>query len=399
MLGGNRRRPSKIVGVNAMKRDKTNLVAYFSIFGFLYAYAKGDRENCRFHLNQGLVLGLFELLLLLVDLLGRTNKDAVFSVVFSILFLALLALLVTGVWVGAASAVRGKERKAPLLGRINLINRNEFNEFKISSCHNHTVFSDGQNTPEQMVISAVKNGLTAVGISDHIYTPHDERYCMKKEAEFDYISTVKDLKQRFADKITVAIGAELDLFSQKTDKNKYDYIIGSVHYIKREGKYYPIDDSKQDELYLIDEVYGGDETEFCRDYYNEVVQNVADNRPDIVGHFDLITKFGLIDENSEQYRKIALDAVDKILEYDPIFEVNTGAVAKEIRRVPYPARFILEHLKEKGARVTVNSDAHCADNIAFGFANALALLKDVGFKEITVLTASGFGQKPLDTKN
>ncbi len=378
-----------------MKRDKTNLVAYFSVFGFLYAYLKGDRENCRFHLNQGLVLGLFELLLLVIDFLGRTIKGVAFSAIFSILFLALLALLVTGVWVGAASAAHGKERSAPLLGRINLINRNEFNGFKISSCHNHTVFSDGKNTPEQMVIAAIKNGLTAVGISDHSYTPHDERYCIKKDAEFDYIVTVNDLKRRFADKITVAVGAEVDFFAQKIDKSKYDYIIGSVHYIKKDGSFYPIDDSKEDERYIINEVYGGDQLAFCRDYYDEVARNIAVDRPDIVGHFDLVTKFGLIDESSEQYRKIALDTVDKILEYNPIFEVNTGAIAKEIRSVPYPARFILEHLKEKGARVTVNSDAHCADNIAFGFANALTLLKDIGFKEITVLTASGFVQKPL----
>ncbi len=378
-----------------MKRDKTNLVAYFSIFGFLYAYINGDRENCRFHLNQGLVLGLFELLLLLVDLLGRTIKGAVFSVIFSILFLALFAMLVTGVWVGAASAARGKERSAPLLGRINLINRNEFNGFKTSSCHNHTVFSDGKNSPEQMVIAAIKQGLTAVGISDHSYTPHDERYCMKKDAEFDYINTVKDLKRRFSNKITVAVGAEVDLFAQKIDKSKYDYTIGSVHYIKKGGDFYPIDDSKEGELYIIDEVYGGDQLAFCRDYYDEVAQNIAENRPDIVGHFDLVTKFGLVDESSEQYRKIALDTVDKILEYNPIFEVNTGAIAKEICSAPYPARFILEHLKEKGARVTVNSDAHCADNISFGFANALTLLSDVGFKEIAVLTESGFDQRPL----
>ena len=33
--------------------------------------------------------------------------------------------------------------------------------------HMHTVFSDGKNTPEEMVQEAIRRGLDTVGISDH----------------------------------------------------------------------------------------------------------------------------------------------------------------------------------------------------------------------------------------
>ena len=33
--------------------------------------------------------------------------------------------------------------------------------------HMHTVFSDGKNTPEEMVEEAIRRGLDTVGISDH----------------------------------------------------------------------------------------------------------------------------------------------------------------------------------------------------------------------------------------
>ena len=44
--------------------------------------------------------------------------------------------------------------------------------------HVHTVFSDGKDTPEDMVLSAIERGMTAIGFSDHSTTPCDQSYCM-----------------------------------------------------------------------------------------------------------------------------------------------------------------------------------------------------------------------------
>ena len=41
-----------------MDKKATGIVAYITIFGWLVAYFAGDRENARFHLNQGLVVDL-----------------------------------------------------------------------------------------------------------------------------------------------------------------------------------------------------------------------------------------------------------------------------------------------------------------------------------------------------
>ncbi len=378
-----------------MNREKTNIISYFSIIGFLVAYKKGDRENCRFHLNQGLVLGIAEPFLIVIDLIGKLMSDLIMQVVFLVLFWALFALILTGVWVGISSAAKGKERTAPLFGSINILNKTEFSCFKFSSCHNHTIFSDGINSAEQMIEEAIKKGLTGIGISDHSYTKFDTRYCMKKDAERDYINYLIRLKERYASRIAVAVGIERDLFSDKIESEKYDYIIGSVHYILKDGKYYPIDDSKQDEQFLINEVFGGDVLEFARCYYNQVAENVEKHKPDVVGHFDLITKFGLIDEENEEYRKIVFDTINRIAEYNPIFEINTGAIAKGYRNTAYPAKFILEYLLKKNCRVMINADAHSIDHITFGFENAAVLLKQIGFKKLTVLNRAGFVEKDI----
>ena len=40
--------------------------------------------------------------------------------------------------------------------------------------HMHTVYSDGKNTPEDMIREAIRRGLDCVGISDHSHTVGDE---------------------------------------------------------------------------------------------------------------------------------------------------------------------------------------------------------------------------------
>ena len=52
-----------------------------------------------------------------------------------------------------------------------------------SDLHLHTTFSDGKNSPEEMVEEAIRLGLSEIGFSDHAYTFFDERYCMAKARE------------------------------------------------------------------------------------------------------------------------------------------------------------------------------------------------------------------------
>ena len=40
--------------------------------------------------------------------------------------------------------------------------------------HVHTTFSDGLNTPEEIVLAAIGMGLEKLGFSDHSHTSFDE---------------------------------------------------------------------------------------------------------------------------------------------------------------------------------------------------------------------------------
>ena len=47
-----------------------------------------------------------------------------------------------------------------------------------SNFHTHTTFCDGENTPEELAVEALRLGCPAIGFSGHSYAPYDEAYCM-----------------------------------------------------------------------------------------------------------------------------------------------------------------------------------------------------------------------------
>ena len=108
--------------------------------------------------------------------------------------------------------------------------------------HVHSVFSDGRDTPRDIVISAIEKGIKTLGFSDHSYTEFDERYCIQRNKQAEYIRTINELKNEFSDKIEILCATEQDFYSTAPTAG-YDYVIGSVHYVLIDGKYIPFDET------------------------------------------------------------------------------------------------------------------------------------------------------------
>ena len=268
---------------------------------------------------------------------------------------------------------------------------------KFSNYHQHTTFSDGKNTPEEIVLTAIDLGMESIGFSDHLLAPHEIGlgYNVITESTAPlYHSEIALLKQKYGDKINVFKGVEADLFSI-LDTSDYDFVIGSVHYLEHNGKIYPIDHTKKQQLEYIDNACGGDLLKFFDNYFNAVYKCIKKYKPDIIGHFDVITKFSVFSESDKEYQKIACDYLEKCLKITNRIEVNTGGVARGFKSSPYPADFILRRALELGAEVILSSDSHNKDTIAFGFDSALSLIKKIGFRSITKLTDKGFIQDEL----
>lgn len=236
--------------------------------------------------------------------------------------------------------------------------------------HCHTTYCDGNHTPEEMVLAAVEKGLTTVGVSAHSYTFFDTSYCMQKEAVPRYLAEMHYLRAKYFDRIRVLCGVEQDYYSDfPTDD--FDYVIGSVHYLKCSGDYVPVDETPEILKEAAGKYFSGDIYALCEQYFGTVADVVNKTSCDIIGHFDLISKFtercDLIDVHHPRYVAAWKAAADSLLKTGVPFEINTGAISRGYRTSPYPSAEIITYLKAHWGELILSSDAHSADAVAFQF--------------------------------
>lgn len=259
-----------------------------------------------------------------------------------------------------------------------------------SNLHTHSTYSDGKHSPREIIEEAISKNMTAIGISDHSYTFFDENYCIAKEKNAEYIKELRALKAEYTGKINVLVGIELDGFSDGYNKSDFDYVIGSCHYLNFNGDYRSVDSSLDGVLIAIKELCGGNALEFARRYFNTYSEALNAMRPDILGHIDLVAKLGVINEDSPEYRKMALTALVDSLSHTNIIELNTGAISRGYRKIPYPAPFLLKEIKERGAKIILSSDSHSKDTLTFYFDESIALLRECGIKSILTYKNGAF---------
>lgn len=265
----------------------------------------------------------------------------------------------------------------------------------LSNIHTHSIFCDGKNSPEEMAEKAVELGLVSLGFSGHSFTPCDPSYCMLHASTIEYKDQVTRLKRQYAGKLEIYLGCERDYYTDQAEyTNDYDYIIGSVHYIFKDRFCLAIDHAQKIQEDAVQNLYSGSWMALIRDYYEVMTQMPARVCPDVIGHFDVITKFNeggrLFDEDSAAYRSIALDAMDSILRTNRLFEINTGAIARKKRTTPYPSLFLLRHLHERGGEIILTSDCHDRDYLLCSFSEAAELAKEAGFKAAKILKGGSF---------
>ena len=105
----------------------------------------------------------------------------------------------------------------------------DFNLFM--DLHNHTVWSDGADKPEDIIGNAIEHNLNMVGITDHFC--HANNRSLGFEKIKHYISKISKLREKYCDKIEVLIGLEISYsYLLKNHEilpydtlNKLDYIL------------------------------------------------------------------------------------------------------------------------------------------------------------------------------
>ena len=268
----------------------------------------------------------------------------------------------------------------------------------LNNYHTHTVFSDGKDTVRDCVLAAREKGMTGLGISDHSMTPFDLSYCMRPETHIErYEQTVREEAKRAAaeDGFCLSLGIEWDAGSV-IERERYDYTIGSVHYIEKGGEIFAVDWGADTQALCVEKLFGGGKLDYAKYYFDAVVKHLAENRPDVAGHFDLLIKYGLFDEDDPAYRKIVTDAMAEAVQYVPLFEINAGAMARGLKKTPYPNPVFLPELKRLGGRILISSDAHRAAHVDYAFDVLLAAVRAAGFTAVAQFVGGRFIDVPID---
>lgn len=251
----------------------------------------------------------------------------------------------------------------------------------VADFHMHTVFCDGKNTPEEMVLRGIEMGLSVMGFSVHSPLWRECTWSIPHEKIDAYREEINRLKAKYADKIRIYCGIEMDYLTE-LDTSDFDYVIGSVHHVCIGGGRIDVDSSAQVAWDGINRYFDGDAYAYAEEYFRLVGNIVEKTNADLIGHFDLLTKFcdrGLaFDPENPRYVAAWKAAADKLLQTGVPFEINTGAISRGYRKTPYPALDIMRYLAEHGGKAVITSDSHTTEGLGCAYELAYTLAKEAG---------------------
>lgn len=255
--------------------------------------------------------------------------------------------------------------------------------------HMHTEYSTDSTTPLAEQINRAKEiGLQGICITDHMdYDfPSDE---WEKSDEIPFLLDVDGYKKEFQKKkkttdfqLLQGIECGLQLTASTVEKNmhliennSWDYVIGSVHLVEKKDPYYP-------------SFWENKEPHRCIKTYFELILNNIYKIPEIdsLGHLDYIVRYA-----PESYRydpNEFFDITDEIFKFmirnDIALEINTSGWKKAGRCQNPHFDFLKRYVELGGELITIGSDAHTPEYVAYQFEKIPELLKKAGLHQYCV---------------
>ncbi|VAX36452.1 Histidinol-phosphatase [hydrothermal vent metagenome] len=249
----------------------------------------------------------------------------------------------------------------------------------ICDYHMHTpLCGHASGSPEEYAEHALKVGLKEIGFSDHAPFVHyvDPSVTMNVTQLPEYQQMIESVIAEYHGRLKIKLALEADFipgYEKKTqsiiDNYPYDYIIGSVHFIKEWGFDNPSEREKWEEQ-DTDAIY--------QDYYELLRQSAESGLFDIMGHVDLVKKFGHRSKNNmaDEVQKTA----ETFKKFGVAIEINTSGLRKPVKEM-YPSLWNLEIYYAAGVPLTFGSDAHNPKDVGKDFTQATQLAKAAGYKE------------------
>ncbi len=227
---------------------------------------------------------------------------------------------------------------------------------------------------------AIELGVKEICFTEHLdFDPRDLAYGCLDEQRYD--REIQAARERFGDKLSIRQGVELGeghrYLAAAHDRlvtRQYDFVLGSIHWTDHLCLGVPFDpDLTREQLYAR--------------YFAELLELSRADFYDVVAHFDLAKRYGVShfgpfdpSDHEEEIRAI----LSNLIRRGKGIEINTSGW-RQPPQEPLPAETILRWYRELGGEIlTVGSDSHRPQHLAYRVGDALELARAVGFKAITL---------------
>ena len=273
--------------------------------------------------------------------------------------------------------------------------------------HSGAYCDHAEGTLEEVVATAARQGFEVYGLSEHAPRP-EVRWLYPREVELGwdvdrlsrnfaaYAEESARLQAAYAGRLTLLRGFETEMLpgdrwaEQMLGLRRlygFEYIVGSVHTV---GDHYL--DMSEEVFLAAAEAAGGLEALVVR-YYESVAELVQRLRPEVVGHLDLVRRFGEAVglPDTARTRAAEEDALCAIREASSILDLNTAALRKGLT-TPYPAPSLLARAHAMGIGACLGDDSHGPALVGSGLAEGRAYLLGQGIRNQTILWPAGCGE-------
>lgn len=261
--------------------------------------------------------------------------------------------------------------------------------------HTHTDYFHARNTAYEMYAAAQKKGLSYFGFSEHTPLPDGFSCLIYREGDmhiaFDnYVRDVLDIKAKSEEGRVqfpkecwpkVLLGMELDFTPSHLDYMDklltvypFDYVIGTIHFIGTQNV----------ALWDCDIATEEEQNHFFESYYNETAKLAIWGKADIVAHPDFV-KIHCLEKftkwlSTKRAQECVWNALTEIKKANMVFEVSTGGLKKACKEM-HPAPSILAMAAELQIPISLASDSHHIDTVAFQFDKLADFAHSYGYKE------------------
>jgi histidinol-phosphatase (PHP family) len=247
---------------------------------------------------------------------------------------------------------------------------------------------------ERYVEQAARAGVDEIGFSEHVYHFAETRELWEipwmlgrcRDDLDEYVSTVDEARRQG---LPVKLGLEVDYFpgtepalAELLARYDWDYLLGSVHYV--DG--FPVDQSPAlTEKLPVSEAW--------RRYFVWLRNAARSGLFDVLSHPDLVKFFG-VRPAGEATRFVYEETADAVEAAGVCVEISTKGLRVPVGEL-YPAPELLAAFHDRGAPITLASDAHEPKDVGRDLGRAVALAREAGYETVTVFDRRKRRQEPL----